>query len=101
MCIRDRLATMIAVVTTDCAIAPQPLQRALRGAMEKSFNSLTVDNDMSTNDAVFAPANGRAGNAPISGDGPAFDAFSAALESLCVELAKEIAADGEGATKLL
>jgi acetylglutamate kinase len=99
--IAPQLATMIAVVTTDCAIAPEPLQRALRSAMERSFNSLTVDNDMSTNDAVFALANGRAGNAPITGDGPAFDAFSAALESLCVELTKEIAADGEGATKLL
>lgn len=98
--IAPSLATMIAVVTTDCAIAPEPLQRALRQAMENSFNSITVDNDMSTNDAVFALANGRAGGAPISGPGADYDIFFAALESLCVELAKEIAADGEGATKL-
>ena len=98
--IAPSLATMIAVVTTDCAVAPEPLQLALRKAMENSFNSITVDNDMSTNDVVFALANGRAGNAPIAGPGPDLDAFSAALESLCVELAKKIAADGEGATKL-
>ena len=98
--IAPQLATMIAVVTTDCAIAPQPLQAALRAAMERSFNSITVDNDMSTNDVVFALANGRAGNPPISGEGPDLQAFSAALEALCVELAREIAADGEGATKL-
>ncbi|HVE86879.1 MAG TPA: bifunctional glutamate N-acetyltransferase/amino-acid acetyltransferase ArgJ [Myxococcales bacterium] len=98
--IAPQLATMIAVVTTDCAIHPELLQRALRQAMEKSFNSLTVDNDMSTNDAVFALANGRAGNPLIQGEGPDLDRFLAALESLCVELAREIAADGEGATKL-
>jgi len=98
--IAPSLATMIAVVTTDCAIAPEPLQAALRKAMERSFNSITVDNDMSTNDVVFALANGRAGHPPILGPGADYDAFLAALESLCVELAKEIAADGEGATKL-
>jgi acetylglutamate kinase len=99
--IAPSLATMIAVVTTDCAIRPQPLYSALRKAMGKSFNALTVDDDMSTNDVVFALANGRAGNAPIADPGPALDALSAALEDLCKQLAREIAADGEGATKLL
>ncbi len=99
--IAPSLATMIAVVATDCAIAPQLLDAALRAAMKKSFNALTVDGDMSTNDCVFALANGRAGNAPIADAGPAFDAFSLALNDLCRQMAKEIAADGEGATKLL
>jgi len=69
--------------------------------MGRSFNALTVDGDMSTNDCVFALANGAAGNAPIADPGPELDAFSAALEDLCRQMAKEIAADGEGATKLL
>ena len=99
--IAPQLATMIAVVTTDCAISPQLLDLSLRNAMGGSFNSLTVDGDMSTNDAVFAMANGQAQNAPIVDPGPAFEAFSQALNSLCEELAREIAADGEGATKLL
>jgi acetylglutamate kinase len=99
--IAPSLATMIAVVATDCAIRPQPLASALQKAMGKSFNALTVDGDMSTNDVVFALANGRAGNAPIADPGPALDAFSAALEDICKQMAKEIAADGEGATKLL
>ena len=98
--IAPQMATMIAVVTTDCAIAPALLQQALRAAMVPSFNSLTVDNDMSTNDAVFALANGLAKNPRIEKAGPDFEAFSAALQDLCVELAREIATDGEGATKL-
>jgi acetylglutamate kinase len=99
--IAPQLATMIAVVVTDCDISPGALDTALRAAMEPSFNNLTVDDDMSTNDAVFALANGRAGNARITDPGPALDAFSGALRELCVELAREIAFDGEGATKLL
>src|SRR5204863_5265325 len=70
-------------------------------AMARSFNALTVDGDMSTNDVVFALANGRAGNSPIADPGPALQAFEEALEDLCKQMAKEIAADGEGATKLL
>jgi len=99
--IAPSLATMIAVVATDCAIRPQPLAGALQKAMRKSFNALTVDGDMSTNDVVFALANGRAANAPIADPGPALDAFSQALEEICKQMAREIAADGEGATKLL
>jgi len=99
--IAPSLATMIAVVATDCAIKPHILASALQQAMGRSFNALTVDGDMSTNDCVFALANGAAGNAPITDPGPALEAFSAALEDLCRQMAKEIAADGEGATKLL
>ena len=99
--IAPSLATMIAVVATDCAIDPRLLDLTLQQAMKKSFNALTVDGDMSTNDVVFALANGRAGNARIEDTGPALKAFSAALEDLCKQMAREIAADGEGATKLL
>jgi len=99
--IAPELATMIAVVTTDCAITPQALGVCLRDAMAKSFNSLTVDGDMSTNDCVFALANGLAGNVTLSDPGEALSTFSAALADLCKQMAKEIAADGEGATKLL
>jgi acetylglutamate kinase len=99
--IAPELATMIAVVTTDCAITPQALGVCLRDAMAKSFNSLTVDGDMSTNDCVFALANGLAGNVTLSDPGAGLLLFSAALADLCKQMAKEIAADGEGATKLL
>ena len=99
--IAPSLATMIAVVATDAAISPSALDGALQKAMKRSFNALTVDGDMSTNDVVFALANGRAGNAPIHDPGPALETFSAALDDLCKQMAKEIAADGEGATKLL
>ena len=99
--IAPSLATMIAVVATDCAISPPALASALQKAMGRSFNALTVDGDMSTNDCVFALANGAAKNPPVSDPGPALEAFSAALDDLCRQMAKEIAADGEGATKLL
>jgi acetylglutamate kinase len=99
--IAPSLATMIAVVATDCAISPSMLTMALGKSMKRSFNALTVDGDMSTNDCVFALANGLAGNSPIADPGPALDIFSAALDDVCKQMAKEIAADGEGATKLL
>ena len=99
--IAPQLATMICVVATDCSISPALLDRALKDTCDQTFNNLTVDNDMSTNDVVFALANGRADNAPIVDPGPDYDAFKAALHGLSVELAKEIAADGEGATKML
>jgi acetylglutamate kinase len=99
--IAPSLATMIAVVTTDAAVGPSALAGALRHAMERSFNALTVDNDMSTNDCVFALANGLAGNQPLVDPGPELDRFALALTEVCKELAKDIAADGEGATKLL
>ncbi len=99
--VAPQLATMICVIATDCAISPELLQQALRSAMNGTFNNLTIDNDMSTNDAVFALANGLAGNKPIVAVGAEYDAFLAQVVSICRELAKEIAADGEGATKLL
>jgi acetylglutamate kinase len=99
--IAPALATMIAVIASDAAISPEMLSRALRLAMPTSFNALTVDNDMSTNDAVFALSNGLAENAPIEAEGAAFVQFAAVLRGLCEDLARDIAADGEGATKLL
>ncbi len=95
------LATVIAVITTDCAIEPGPLTDALREAVSSTFNSLTVDGDMSPNDTVYALANGRAGNPPITGAGPELRVLTATLADLCLEMARGIAADGEGATKLL
>jgi acetylglutamate kinase len=99
--IAPQLATTIAIITTDCAIAPAMLDRALRAAIEPSFHCLVVDGDMSTNDTVYALANGRAGNAAIADPGADYDAFTAALTSLCIELARDIASDGEGATRLI
>ncbi len=99
--IAPQLASTIAVICTDIAITPALLQRALAGSMDGSFNNLTVDNDMSTNDAVLALANGQLGNPEIAEAGAEFELFATQLQSLCVELAKEVAKDGEGATKLL
>ncbi len=99
--IAPQLATMIAVVTTDAAIAPAVLDQALRAAIEPSFHCLVVDGDMSTNDSIYLLANGMAKNPPIEAGSPAFADFVAALTSLCTELARDIASDGEGATRLL
>ena len=99
--IAPELATMLAFVTTDAAITPDALQTALAGAMAGTFNMLTVDNDMSTNDAVFALANGMARNTPITRTSREYAAFADALCAICTDLARAIAEDGEGATKLL
>ncbi len=100
--IAPQLASTIAVICTDVAITPVLLQRALLESMDGSFNNLTIDNDMSTNDAVLALANGVSGNPEITDEGsPEYELFVGQLRSLCVELAKEVAKDGEGATKLL
>ena len=99
--IAPELATMLAFVTTDLDVTPAALQSALTRAMASSFNMLTVDGDMSTNDAVFALANGLAKNPVVEEGTPEHAALAAALEEVCVDLAREIAADGEGASKLL
>ncbi len=99
--IAPQLATMIAIITTDLAISPGLLDRALRAAVDPSFHCLVVDGDMSTNDTCIALANGQAKNPPIEAPGPELDAFTAALTSLCTELAKDIASDGEGATRTI
>jgi acetylglutamate kinase len=96
-----QLATAIALVTTDAAITPRALQEALSRAVQRTFNMLTVDGDMSTNDTVLALANGLAGNRRIEGPGPDLEVFETALADLFGEMARAMAADGEGATKLL
>ena len=99
--IHPNMCTMLCFLTTDVAIAPAMLDRALRLAVRDSFNMLSVDEDMSTNDTCVILANGRAGNAEITAAGPEFDAFTEALSALCIQLARAMAKDGEGATKLL
>jgi acetylglutamate kinase len=99
--IAPELATMLAFITTDAAATPEALKHGLTRAMRASFNNLTVDDDMSTNDAVFLFANGRSGAAVIDETHPDWAPFEAALCSLCVDLARAVAEDGEGATKLV
>jgi len=99
--IHPNMGTMLAFVTTDCAISPAMIQKALVNATNVSFNRVTVDGDSSTNDMLTVLANGLAGNSEITKEGEAFDKFSEVLNTLCIELAKMIAADGEGATHLI
>ena len=99
--IHPNMATMLVFVTTDCAISPGMLQKALSADVETSFNMVSVDGDTSTNDMVCVMANGIAGNAEITAQGAEFDAFCEALNAVTVYLCRLIAGDGEGATKLL
>ncbi len=96
-----RMATMLAFMATDAAIDKSALQKALSRAVERSFNRITIDGDTSTNDTVFLLANGLAGNPPVGEGDPGLAAFENALERVCVELAKKIVRDGEGATKFV
>jgi len=94
------MATMLAVVTTDAAIAPGALHTALEHAVHDTFNALVVDACTSTNDTVLVLANGTAENAMIDGpEGHAYHAFAEALTAVCDSLAAQMAADAEGATK--
>jgi glutamate N-acetyltransferase / amino-acid N-acetyltransferase len=95
------MATMLAVLTTDAAVEPPILQTLLANAVDQSFNTLCVDACTSTNDTVLVLASGAAGNPVISGPGPAADALGAALTAACAGLAHQMAADAEGATKLV
>jgi glutamate N-acetyltransferase/amino-acid N-acetyltransferase len=100
--IQPNLATMLSFITTDVAIASSVLQQALTAAVKTSFNMVTVDGDTSTNDMVGVLANGLAGNQLINSTSQAdFAIFQEALTSLCTYLAKQVARDGEGATKFL
>ncbi len=99
--IAPEMATMLAFLATDAAVTPTALTNGLRRAVRVSFNNLTVDDDMSTNDAVFALANGASGAATLDESHPDWPAFEAALCSLCTDQARAIAEDGEGATKLV
>ena len=99
--IHPNLATMLVFITTDCAISAPMLEKALKSDVQNTFNMVSVDGDTSTNDMVTVLANGMAGNAEITAEGPAFDAFMQALNTVTVYLCRCIAGDGEGATKLL
>ena len=99
--IHPNMATMLVFVTTDCAISSQMLAKALSRDVIDSFNMISVDGDTSTNDMVSVIANGLAGNVEITEEGSAFDAFCKALHEVTSYLCRAIAADGEGATKLL
>jgi glutamate N-acetyltransferase/amino-acid N-acetyltransferase len=99
--IHPSMATTLTVLTTDATVPPAVLQAALRRAADQSFNRITVDGDRSTNDTILLFANGEAGAPEIAGAGEALDAFQAALNNVTVTLAKAVARDGEGATKLV
>ena len=99
--IHPNMATMLVFITTDCAIAPDLLQKALSGDIQNTFNMISIDGDTSTNDMVVVLANGLAGNAEITAEGEDFTAFMQALNTVTVGLCRMIAGDGEGATKLL
>jgi len=96
------MATMLGYIFTDCAIAPGYLQELLSAANRKSFSCITVDSDTSTSDTVLAFATGKAGNQTINCSGcPGADAFAAALEDVCRQLAHLVVRDGEGAQKFI
>jgi glutamate N-acetyltransferase/amino-acid N-acetyltransferase len=99
--IHPNMATMLAFVTTDAAVEKECLQSTLSGATERTFNRITVDGDTSPNDMVLLVANGTAGNEPLTQRSPDYPAFEEAIEAVMRELAREIARDGEGATKLV
>ncbi|MBW3624686.1 MAG: bifunctional glutamate N-acetyltransferase/amino-acid acetyltransferase ArgJ [Armatimonadetes bacterium] len=99
--IQPNVATMFAIMTTDAPLDPEALERCLRAAANRSFNCLTVDGDMSTNDTVALFANGAAGGDPLESHPDHLARFQAALEAVCVDLARQVARDGEGATKLV
>ena len=99
--IHPNMATMLVFITTDAAIAPDMLRKALSGDIANTFNMVSVDGDTSTNDMVTVLANGLAGNETITGEGADFDAFMKALNTVNISLCRKIAGDGEGATKLL
>ena len=99
--IHINLGTMLGFVTTDCAISSAMLQKALEQSVAQTYNCVSVDGDTSTNDTIAVLANGMAGNAPIAAEGADFDTFCEALNALNTVMAKKIAADGEGATRLI
>lgn len=99
--IHPNMATMLAFITTDALVEPNVLQGALKEAVDSTFNMITVDGDTSTNDTVLILANGTAHQQPLEKDSTYYQQFVAALTEVCGYLARAIARDGEGATKLL
>lgn len=99
--IHPNMGTMLAFLTTDAAVEPGCLREALGRATDRSFNRVTVDGDTSPSDMALLLANGAAGNEPLTLGSPDYPAFAGAVETVAQALAKEIARDGEGATRLV
>ena len=99
--IMPNMATMLSFIITDAAVEPSFLQSSFRSAVDTSFNAITVDGDMSTNDTCLIMANGMAGNPAITEGSPEGNAFAAILKDVLLSLAKLIVKDGEGATKFV
>lgn len=99
--IHPNMATMLCVTATDVSISKDLLQEAISEVVQKSFNMISVDRDTSTNDSYMVLANGKAGNEKITEKNADYEAFKDALEYVAIYLAKKMAADGEGATKLI
>jgi len=99
--IRPDMATMLAFLSTDAAMAPDVLQSCLAAAVEKSFNRITVDGDTSTNDACVLVATGRSSLPPVRLRDAAYEQVSTAIAEICVSLAQAIVRDGEGATRFV
>jgi len=99
--IHPDMATLLCFLTTDAPVERNFLREALKRAVDLSFNMISVDGDTSPSDTVLLLANGMAGGEPITAESPQADAFRQALEQVCIYLAKLIAADGEGATRLI
>lgn len=99
--IHPNMATMLVFITTDAAISPELLHKALYSDAQKSFNMISIDGDTSTNDMVSVMANGMAGNETITEENEDFETFTKALAMITEKLCKSIAKDGEGATKLV
>ena len=99
--IHPNMATMLAYITTDAAVEPGLMASMVKAVADRSFNQVTVDGDSSTNDTFLMLANGAAGNAPIQAGSPAAHKLQAGLLEVAQQLARAIARDGEGATKLL
>ena len=99
--IHINMGTMLSVMTTDCAISSQMLEKALRKSVAGTYNCVSIDGDTSTNDSLTVLANGMAGNDEITCEGKDFDLFYEALNAINIQMAKKIAGDGEGATKLI
>ncbi len=99
--IHPNMATMLLFITTDAAMEPAVLQKALSSVVPATFNQISVDGDTSTNDTVMLLASGLAGNEPVAADSEEYHTFVAALTQVAEQLCRELAGDGEGATKLL
>ncbi|PVI03145.1 Arginine biosynthesis bifunctional protein ArgJ beta chain [Periconia macrospinosa] len=99
--IHPNMATLLGIICTDAPVAPAALQSALTSAITKSFNSISIDGDTSTNDTVAILANGAAGGETISTTSPDFNAFADTLTAFAIDLAKLVVRDGEGATKFV